>query len=206
MESKIFVLQVGLEESSDVLLLPDPAVRKLLEGAVTGQRCLMEWPDDCHGIILGNREIDFLRLEGYPNMLDFRSGLLANTSLEGYLLLGEYLPVNTLDGPFVVWHPLAEASRNTLETSSTNSVETEGGFRFIKHRLSADSMVCTLTSIKGSPLFIEILSDELPAALGGTNIHEALPSGSWYEDLNSFPLEAKWRGWTGLSFKVIWSG
>lgn len=64
--------------------------------------------------------------------------------------------------------------------------------------------VFTTPEFKSSRLFIQAHPTELPSALGGGPENDDPPEGLRCENWRSLLQEAKWRGWTGLEFEMVW--
>jgi hypothetical protein len=199
------ILSVKAAESADTLRLDSGENISILQTASGGVPCEREW-EEPGGRIEGVAGTDFLMVSGFPNMIAFRLELLAESNLELYLEAGEFLPVKTSSGQVVIWHHLAGASLNVLDQSSFDPNGTVSQPRFLSHRLPEDCAVFTTPECRSSHLFIQAHPTELPSELGGLPENDTPPAGLRSENWRSFIQEAKWRGWRGLEFQVVWTG
>jgi hypothetical protein len=197
------IISVGAAESADVLQFDSEEAVAILRGAEGGAACEDQWGEQV-AQVEGTSATDFLRVSGFPSMLAFRLALLAESNLELYLETGEFLPVTSSAGEFIVWHHLAGASLNVLDKTSIDLDGTVRAPRFLSHRLPGDCTVFTTPEFKRSRLFIQAHSTELPSELGGRPENDEPASGLRCEGWRSLLQEAKWRGWTGLAFEVVW--
>lgn len=199
------IIAIKPADTADCLRLDSEETVTVLRQAAGGSACKEQWGEPS-GSIEGVAGTDFLWVSGFPNMIAFRLELLAESNLELYLEAGEFLPVKTSSGQVVIWHHLAGASLNVLDQSSFDPNGTVSQPRFLSHRLPEDCAVFTTPECRSSHLFIQAHPTELPAELGGLPENDTPPAGLGSENWRSFIQEAKWRGWRGLEFQVVWTG
>ena len=199
------ILSVKAAYTAGMLQLDCEETSATLRNAAGGSTCEDQWGKPSSSIE-GAAGTDFLRVSGFPNMIAFRPELLADSNLELYFEAGEFLPVKTPSGQLVIWHHLGGASLNVLDQSSFDPNGTVSQPRFLSHRLPGDCAVFTTPECRSSHLFIQAHPTELPAELGGLPENDTPPAGLRSENWRSFIQEAKWRGWSGLEFQVVWTG
>jgi hypothetical protein len=197
------IISVRVTETADVLRFESEEAVAILREAAIGAACEDRWGEQA-AQIEGTAGTDFLRVSGFPNMMAFRAEMLAETNLELYLETGEFLPVKSAAGEFILWHHLAGASVNVLDKTSIDPDGVVRVPRFLGHRLSGHYGVFTTPEFKSSRLFIQAHPMELPSALGGGPENDDPPEGLRCENWRSLLQEAKWRGWTGLEFEMVW--
>ena len=204
MNFAINVVGITLSADADVLTVEDGTARALLGRAAEGLEVECDWsvPD---AVVEGKAGTDFLKVEGFPGMLAFRSELSASSGLELYLENGELLSVRTSLEEFTIWHLPARGVFNSLDRSCIAGDGTVGSPKFLRHRLPGS---CALFAIAECPnqLFVQARDSELTPAIGGPPGAASPPEGSVPEDWRSFLQEYLWRGWTGLEFRVVWRG
>lgn len=197
------ILSVKAAEAADTLLLVSGDNISVLQETSGGAPCEGKWVE-ASGRIEGNAGTDFLRVSGFPNMIALRPQILAETNLELYLETGEFLPVQTPAGQVILWHLLAGSSLNILDKTSIDPDGVVRSPRFLGHRLPGGYSVFTTPEFRSSHLFIQAHPSELPSELGGVPENDTPPEDLRNENWRSFVQEAKWRGWSGLEFEMVW--
>jgi hypothetical protein len=200
MDHEIYIVALRPAPDAGLLRLDDAAV---LEEAAAGGSLEADWTPSSAGVS-GDVRTDFLRVDGYPAMLAFREELSATTGLEFYLEGGEFLPAETPQGRFLLWHLLTGQVINCL---NKGSVDPDGIVRqpsFLPHRLPGSCAVFSTPECYSSQLFLQAQLTELPPSLGGPDDGGKPPAHLRPDDWRSLLLEYSWRGWTGLEFEIVW--
>ena len=203
MSVRKLIVAVKVAETADLFQFDSEETVSMLREAAGGAACEDEWGEPV-GRIVGTARTDFLRVSGFPNMIAFRPAILAETNLELYLESGEFLPVQTPGGPLILWHLLLNASLNIVDKASIDPDGVVRSPRFVSHRLPGDCSVFTAPEFRHSRLFIQVHPSELTSDLGGLPENDRPPEGMRPENWRSLLQEAKWLGWTGLEFEVVW--
>ena len=202
MNDTINVVAIAVAVDADALTIHDKASQGLLKRAAEGLEIEGDWKWG-DGVVMGNTGTDFLKVEGFPGMLAFRSELLASSGLELYLENGELLSVRTASEEFTIWHLPGRGVFNTLDQSCIAGDGTVEQPKFLGHRLPGSYGLFTTPGCLNQ-LFVQARHSELPPALGGPPEAARPPEGSVPQDWRSFLQEYLWRGWTGLEFKIVW--